>query len=138
VAKSQRDKGARNECALVNTLKAAGLAAERVPLSGAAGGTFAGDIIIPTRAGQFKIEAKLRGDGFKELYKWIEGNHAVIVRADRKEALAVLRIADFIELFKVWRDHAFDRADTLPPAAIAKEAIRNLENLSFAEPKSEA
>jgi hypothetical protein len=102
MGKSQRDKGKRNEVALVNLLKEAGLDARRVPLSGQGQkeNEFAGDIVIPTRAGRFRIEAKLRADGFRELYKWIDGNHGVVVRADRKPALMVVRLSDFVELFK--------------------------------------
>ncbi len=102
MGKSQRDKGARNEVALVNILKEFGLPAERVPLSGACGGSFGGDISIAATGGPFKIEAKLRSDGFRELYKWIDGNHALIVRADRREALAIVRLPDFITMFKAY------------------------------------
>ena len=77
-------------------LKDAGIEAERVPLSGACGGTFAGDILIRGR----RYEAKIRCNGFLELYKWIDGNHGVILRADRREGLVVLRVADWIELMK--------------------------------------
>jgi Holliday junction resolvase len=37
----------RNESSIVNALKASGIAAVRVPLSGAVGGRFAGDIVLP-------------------------------------------------------------------------------------------
>jgi Holliday junction resolvase len=37
-----RDKGARTERCIVNALKASGIAAVRLPLSGAVGGRFAG------------------------------------------------------------------------------------------------
>jgi hypothetical protein len=42
-----RDKGNRAERALVHLLQAAGFAAERIPLSGSAGGRFTGDITVP-------------------------------------------------------------------------------------------
>jgi Holliday junction resolvase len=42
-----RDKGNRTERALVRFPQDRGFAAERVPLSGSAGGRFAGDITIP-------------------------------------------------------------------------------------------
>ena len=42
-----RSKGVRTERAIVNALKASGIAAVRVPLSGAVGGRFAGDILLP-------------------------------------------------------------------------------------------
>ncbi len=117
MGKASRDKGARNETALVNTFRGAGIPAERVPLSGQRGGLFAGDIHIPTHAGQFKIEAKLRKDAFRELYNWIDGNHAVVVRADRKEALAVIRLTDFMEFFRAWLESAGS-----VPAALEEQA----------------
>jgi len=40
-----RNKGARVERAIVQALQADGFAATRVPLSGAAGGRFAGDVM---------------------------------------------------------------------------------------------
>ena len=40
-----RSKGARTERSIVNALQSHGIAAVRVPLSGAAGGRFAGDIV---------------------------------------------------------------------------------------------
>ena len=40
-----RSKGARTERGIVNALKASGIAAVRVPLSGAVGGRFGGDIM---------------------------------------------------------------------------------------------
>ena len=42
-----RTKGARTERRIVNALKASGSAAVRVPLSGAVGGRFGGDIVLP-------------------------------------------------------------------------------------------
>ena len=42
-----RSKGARTERSIVNALKASGIAAVRVPLSGAVGGRFAGDEPAP-------------------------------------------------------------------------------------------
>jgi hypothetical protein len=42
-----------------------------------------------------RVEVKCRGDGFRELYKWLDGADLLIVRADRSEPLAVvpLRLA---------------------------------------------
>jgi hypothetical protein len=94
MARKSRDKGARNEVAIANLLKDAGLPCQRIPLSGACGGLFAGDILIDGR----RYEAKIRGDGFREIYKWIDGNAGLFLRADRQEALIVLRVKDWIEL----------------------------------------
>ena len=42
--KASRDKGARREREFVKLLKKEGIKAERVPLSGACGGSYSGDI----------------------------------------------------------------------------------------------
>ncbi len=94
MGKKSRSKGMRNEQGIVNTLKDAGLPAVRVPLSGAHGGVFAGDILV----GKERFEAKVRAEGFRELYTWIAGNAGVFLRADRQEPLIVVRLSDWIEL----------------------------------------
>jgi Holliday junction resolvase len=57
-------KGARTERSVVNALQADGIAAVRVPLSGAV----AGDIVLPLMGRDLCVEVKARGDGFRELY----------------------------------------------------------------------
>ena len=75
-----RSKGARTERSIVNALQANGIAAVRVPLSGAVGGRFAGDIVLPLMGRDLCVEVKARADGFRELYCWL--NRAR--RADRQ------------------------------------------------------
>ena len=95
--KSKR-KGAGFEVSLVNALRERGFEAERVPLSGAAQGSFAGDIQLPLMGAVKRWEAKIRADGFRELYKWLAGHAGLFLRADRKETLVVMRMDDFSEL----------------------------------------
>ena len=85
-----RNKGAREERFLVRLLQEQGFAAERVPLSGAAGGRFSGDVSVPVLGDDWTIESKVRANGFRELYGWLADNHALVVRADRREPLVVL------------------------------------------------
>jgi hypothetical protein len=88
-----RNKGARTERGIVNALKAGGIAAVRVPLSGACGGRFAGDIVLPLMGRDLRVEVKARADGFRELYSWLDGRDALIVKADRQEPLVVVRLS---------------------------------------------
>ena len=67
-----RSKGARTERGIVNALKASGIAAVRVPLSGAVGGRFGGDIVLPLMGRDLCVEVKARADGFRELYSWLD------------------------------------------------------------------
>jgi Holliday junction resolvase len=93
-----RDKGARVERAIVQSLKAGGFAAERVPLSGAAGGRYSGDIVLPLMGRDLCLDAKARADGFRELYGWLDQRDVLIVKADRQEALVVVRMSLAVEI----------------------------------------
>jgi Holliday junction resolvase len=88
-----RSKGVRTERSIVSLLKASGIAAERVPLSGAVGGRFSGDIVLPLIGRDLCVEVKCRGQGFRELYSWLEQRDVLIVKADRQEPLVVLRMS---------------------------------------------
>jgi Holliday junction resolvase len=88
-----RNKGLRTERGIVTLLKASGFAAERVPLSGSVGGRFAGDIVLPLMGRDLYVEVKCRGQGFRELYGWLEQRHVLILKADRREPLVVLRMS---------------------------------------------
>jgi Holliday junction resolvase len=92
-----RDKGARVERAIVHALKAGGFAAERVPMSGAAGGRYSG----PLMGRDLCLEAKARADGFRELYGWLDQRDVLIVKADRQEALVVVRLSLAVEISQV-------------------------------------
>jgi hypothetical protein len=96
--KRSRDKGARGERHLVNFLQDKGFAAERVPLSGASGGSFKGDVSVPINGADRRLEVKVRADGFRELYGWLADNYALVIKADRKESLVVLRLRDGVEI----------------------------------------
>jgi Holliday junction resolvase hjc len=88
--KASRQKGDRAERAIVKFLQDRGFAAERVPLSGAAGGSYLGDVAVPVLGVDRVAEVKVRANGFGQLYGWLEARDLLIVRADRKEPLVVL------------------------------------------------
>lgn len=90
-----RDKGNRAERAIVKYLQERGFAAERVPLSGSAGGSYLGDLTVPLLGADRVVEVKVRANGFREMYRWLEGRDLVVIRADRLEPLVVvpLRLA---------------------------------------------
>lgn len=88
--RKSRDKGNRAERALVRFLQERGFAAERVPLSGAAGGSYLGDLTVPLIGVDRVVEVKVRAHGFQQLYGWLEKRDLLIVRADRSEPLVIL------------------------------------------------
>jgi hypothetical protein len=88
--KASRQKGNRAERAIVKYLQGHGFAAERVPLSGSAGGSYLGDLTVPVIGVDRVVEVKVRADGFRELYRWLIDRDILIVRADRSEPLVIL------------------------------------------------
>ncbi len=98
--RKSRNKGAREERAIVHSFQEAGIAAERVPLSGAMGGSYAGDVSIPVQGRDRVFEAKVRANGFRQLYDWLGSNYGLFVRSDRNERLVILREPDFQDLVR--------------------------------------
>jgi len=94
-----RAKDARTERGIVNALKARGIAA--LPLSGTVGGRFAGDIVLQLMGRDLCVEVKARADGFRELYNWLDGRDVLIVKADRREPLVVVRLPLAAEIAKL-------------------------------------
>ena len=85
-----RDKGSRAERAIVRFLQEHGFAAQRVPLSGAAGGRYIGDIMVRLVGRDLCVEVKVRAHGFAQLYGWLDHRDLLIVRQDRHDPLVVL------------------------------------------------
>jgi Holliday junction resolvase len=88
-----RDKGYRFERALVRLFQDHGRSAERVPLSGSAGGSYSGDLTVPVLGHDLVVEAKARADGFRELYAWLDGRDELVIKADRRDPLVVIRFS---------------------------------------------
>ena len=97
MSKTSPRKGQRIEREVVNMLIEAGIAAQRVPLSGAAGGLFGGDIVI---AGQYTAEVKARknGAGFIQLERWMKGRDALILKRDRQPPMVVIEFDTYTAL----------------------------------------
>ena len=72
-----------------------------MPLSGAVGGRFAGDIMLPFLGRDLCVEVKARADGFRELYSWLNQRDVLIVKADRQEPLVIVRLPLAAEIAKL-------------------------------------
>jgi hypothetical protein len=88
--RASREKGNRAERHLVRLLHDAGFGAERIPLSGAAGGKFSGDLSVPLLGIDRTAEVKCRAHGFRELYAWLADHSLLVVKADRRQPLVVV------------------------------------------------
>jgi hypothetical protein len=97
-----RRKGSRIEREHVAALRELGLDAERVPLSGGAGGSFAGDVVIRLPIGELRAESKARkaGAGFATLGRWLGGLDLLILRRDRTAPMVVLPWSTFTRLLR--------------------------------------
>ena len=100
MAKSKSaEKGYRAEAEIKNRLIDAGIPAERVPISGAAGGNYSGDLIIDGRL-QAEIKARGTGAGFALMERWLEGNDVLITKRDRAEPFVSLSWQTFLDLMR--------------------------------------
>lgn len=90
MGKRSRDKGARFEREVVHILQDHGRAGERVPLSGAAGGSYTQDVTAPVLGDDWRLECKSRARDFTRIYDWLDGADALVIKADRKRPLVVL------------------------------------------------
>jgi Holliday junction resolvase len=93
LGKPSRDKGLRREREVVRRLASVrGVEAERVPLSGAGGGSFAGDVLIRVGVEKLYAEVKARADGsgFKQIKKWMGDNDFLFLVEDRAEPLVAV------------------------------------------------
>jgi Holliday junction resolvase len=97
--RASRDKGNRAERTIVKFLKDRGFNAERVPLSGAAGGSYLGDLTVSIANLSRVVEVKARATGFRELYRWLVDRDMLIVMADRSEPLVVLPLGLAADIF---------------------------------------
>jgi len=97
-------KGSAYELEVVRKHREMGVAAEKMPLSGALGGKYAGDIKLFN--GGMRGECKRRKKGFTTLYKALAqdgGNDICFVRDDNQETLVVMPWETYQEFLK-WSD----------------------------------
>ncbi len=93
--RAPRRKGDRIEREIAALHRDMGVKAERVPLSGAAGGSFTGDVDVyaagPDAAPLVtEVKARRNGAGFTQLERWLGDNDALFLRRDRAAPLVVL------------------------------------------------
>ena len=102
---SPKRKGSRIEREIVQRHLKLGIHAERVPLSGAAGGSFSGDVDIYAFGKNDaplcgEIKARKGGAGFATMERWLSDNDILFLRRDRAEPLVVLPWATWERLLR--------------------------------------
>lgn len=92
-------KGSNFELDMVKMFIAAGIHAEKVPLSGAVkGGSFEGDIHAYLRGIQKRVECKIRLRAWNDLYAYLEGVDILCIRRAGKGPLIVMPAHKFLPL----------------------------------------
>jgi len=95
MSKSQRDKGGRVERKILKMFQAAGFTGERVGFMPWMGHERQGDLEIEGKP--FEVKARKNGAGFKVIEQWLGENHGLVLVANNKEPLVVLRISDYLK-----------------------------------------
>jgi hypothetical protein len=90
--RSAKRKGRRVEQELVRLLLELGLVCSRVPLSGAAGGAFSGDIQLELLGRVRTVEVKARRE-FRTLHNWLAGRDLLLLKGDRQPHCGAAAIA---------------------------------------------
>lgn len=105
MGKASRDKGSRRERQIVDLHKAAGIRAERVPLSGAMKfrNTASTDVDVYARGDQeapfvCEVKARASGEGFKTLEAWLGEADALFLIRDRAAPMVVVPWDRWLEL----------------------------------------
>lgn len=93
MGKFSRDKGARAERKTVELLEGLGFKAQRIPLSGAAGGYFKDDILVKLPNGllvRAEVKSRANAEGWQTLKKWMGESDMLFLIEDRTKPLVVL------------------------------------------------
>jgi Holliday junction resolvase len=101
-AKQKGDRGERAVVELLNSIE--GIHAQRIPLSGAAGGEFLGDVKIwrdgDRSCPEYVAECKVRAKGFTSFYEWLRDNDFLFIKQDREKQLVVMDFDTFRQLLE--------------------------------------
>jgi hypothetical protein len=110
MGKMQRDKGYRVENNLVHKHQALGVGAERVPLSGGAGGSYTGDLILSVGEETFRAEvkARARAAGWVTIKNWLDTNDLLFLVEDRVPPLVLMTWETYERLLASLKEVADD------------------------------
>lgn len=94
-----KDKGRRLENMVVKRLEDAGIASERVPLSGSLGGKYSSDVVIGSVDHPLgRIECKNRESIADYMWDYLDPVDYLVLKKNHKDPLVVMRLDQLIEL----------------------------------------
>jgi len=95
MGKSQRDKGGRVERRILKMFEAAGYTGERIGFLPWMGHERLGDLNIDGK--HYEVKSRKSGAGFKTIENWLGENYGLVLVANNKEPLVVVRISDYLK-----------------------------------------
>jgi len=95
-----RRKGGNFELECKHTISEAGFNCDKVPLSGAVGGVFSGDLHWVVAGRKLVVECKRRKRAFAWIYSILGDNDMLIHRDDRQESVVTMRLDDLLKLLR--------------------------------------
>ena len=109
-----KDKGNRVEREIVKRHLAAGIEAERVPLSGAVRRSYSGDLRVGSDL-KAEVKARASGEGFRLLERWLGDNDLLFLRRDRAEPIVVMEWETYMQIMReregLYDDEKTDRGE---------------------------
>ncbi len=102
--RASRQKGVNAELEVVNLLRAHGIHATRVPLSGASAELPKCDVLLPDGG---MVEVKRQEGLSKRFWAWLEGVDFLFMRRSQKPWLVVMPLETFVEMTN--RQQKFDQ-----------------------------
>jgi len=101
MSSSAKIKGSRVEREIRDAHLKVGIPAKKMPLSGALGGEYAGDLLI---AGSLRAEVKARksGQGFAMIQKWLGDNDFLFIRENNDTPKVVMPFTIYITMLHSW------------------------------------
>lgn len=101
MSSASKNKGSRVEREIRDAHLDVGIPAKKMPLSGALGGEYAGDLLI---AGKLRAEVKARksGSGFAMIQKWLGSNDLLFLRENNDSPKVVMPMEIYLTLLHAW------------------------------------
>lgn len=101
MSSASKNKGSRVEREIRDAHLEVGIPAKKMPLSGALGGEYAGDLLI---AGKLRAEVKARksGSGFAMIQKWLGSNDLLFLRENNDSPKVVMPMEIYLTLLHAW------------------------------------
>lgn len=101
MSSASKNKGSRVEREIRDAHLQVGIPAKKMPLSGALGGEYAGDLLI---AGKLRAEVKARksGSGFAMIQKWLGSNDLLFLRENNDSPKVVMPMEIYLTLLHAW------------------------------------